>query len=407
MDVEETLEKAAVAVKDGWRRTKQIAAIKVFKTSTGTDDSAIEAQYDQVLQVERQILGVKQVTEAYLKSLVEMCWSAEQLATKFGDYMSEPGAVGAEPATQAASTWKEVQKGAQRSLEVQFTSKVLQPTASYLGEIEGIKKLHAEHQKKLLDFDYYKRKMAEMTARPPKESSKLTRNADKLRHSEAAYMNVRNELQARLGALLAEKWDFANAPLLQLLDFQQNFYGNLNTAVRPFAAFTYEGALLDAEQRQTARQTLRTEALADVVEPRPLSAFLPQSPAAGPPPAAPAGGYAAPAPPPTAPTASSPYGAYSMPPPAAGGGAAAPPPPAGRPPPPPGPPPGRPPLPPSTPRGEKMRAIGEYAATDARMISFAAGEVMYKEKDEGGWLFGSNSRGEQGYFPSSYVEPLP
>ena len=39
------------------------------------------------------------------------------------------------------------------------------------------------------------------------------------------------------------------------------------------------------------------------------------------------------------------------------------------------------------------------------MISVTVGEIIIKEKDEGGWFFGSNSRGEQGYFPSSYVEP--
>lgn len=36
---------------------------------------------------------------------------------------------------------------------------------------------------------------------------------------------------------------FDSHPQLQLLDFQTSFYGNLNTAVTPFAAHTYEGAL--------------------------------------------------------------------------------------------------------------------------------------------------------------------
>ena len=53
-----------------------------------------------------------------------------------------------------------------------------------------------------------------------------------------------------------------------------------------------------------------------------------------------------------------------------------------------------------------MRALTDYAASDPRMISFSTGEVMVKEKEEGGWFFGSNSRGEQGYFPGSYVEPM-
>ena len=53
-----------------------------------------------------------------------------------------------------------------------------------------------------------------------------------------------------------------------------------------------------------------------------------------------------------------------------------------------------------------MRALGDYTASDARMISFSAGEVMIKEKEEGGWFFGSNSRGQQGFFPGSYCEPV-
>ena len=55
-------------------------------------------------------------------------------------------------------------------LEVQFSAKVLSPIASYLGEIEGIKKLHDQRQKRLIDFDYYKRKVAEMVKTPPKDS---------------------------------------------------------------------------------------------------------------------------------------------------------------------------------------------------------------------------------------------
>lgn len=60
-----------------------------------------------------------------------------------------------------------------------------------------------------------------MLKAPPKDGAKLQRNAEKLATCEAAYMNVKNELEARMRALLTERWDFANAPLLQLLDFQR------------------------------------------------------------------------------------------------------------------------------------------------------------------------------------------
>ena len=141
-DFSDQMESAKDAAKDLMQRAKHFAAVKVFKASTDTaDDTELNTSFDKVLQVELQVKAIKTQTEAYLASLVEMCWSAEQLATKFGDYMCEPGAVGQDAAAQAAVTWKELQKGAQRSLEVQFTAKVLQPLAAYLGEIGGIKQL--------------------------------------------------------------------------------------------------------------------------------------------------------------------------------------------------------------------------------------------------------------------------
>ena len=418
------------AVKEGWRRAKQVAAVKVFK-ATSTDDPELDATYDRVLQVEIQISSIKQTVEAYLSSLVEMCWSAEQLASKLGDYMNEPGAVGQAPAQQAAEVWRQLQPGATRSLEVQFTSKVLKPIAAYLGEIEGIKKLHEQRQKRLMDYDYYKRKVGEMVRAPPKgDGSKLTRNAEKLAACEAAYMNVKNELSARMDALIAERWDFAQAPILQLLDFQHNFYTNINSAVTPFAAYTYEGALLDAETRFQSRRTLQTDSLTEPVAARPAAAFMggsgdaqppPQPPPGGPPPGG--GPYPPPGPPPGGGGPRPPPG---PPPPGAGGGPrpppGPPPPGSGGPRPPPGPPPpsgggGPPPQPPprppppagpppGVPSGLQMRALTDYAASDPRMISFSAGELMVKEKEEAGWFFGSNSQGQRGYFPASYVEAI-
>ena len=152
-DVKDKLDDAKEAVKEGWRRTKQIAAVRVFKTTVATNDGELGTLYEKVELVERQVKGISEQVQTYTASLVDMCWSAEQLAAKFGDYMTEPGAVGQEAAGKAAATWTELQKGAQRSLEVQLTSKVQQPLVAYLAEIEGIKSLYSDHQKKLLDYD--------------------------------------------------------------------------------------------------------------------------------------------------------------------------------------------------------------------------------------------------------------
>ena len=123
------------------------------------------------------------------------------------------------PLRPAASIVAAAQQFAKRVHKLKKEVKGWPVLGSLSEEIEGIKKLHDQRQKRLMDYDYYKRKVTEMNAKPPKDGSKLTRNAEKLAASEAAYLNAKNELVARMQALLDERWDFANAPLLQLLDF--------------------------------------------------------------------------------------------------------------------------------------------------------------------------------------------
>ena len=337
----------ADAVKEGWKRTKHLATVKVYKASTaGHDHAALEKLFHDVLGVERQMAEIKKSVEAYLRSLVDMCWSANQLATSFSDYLAAPqagSAVGQASSAEAATAWRELQRGATNSLEVQFTRKVLQPVADYLGEIEGIKQLHTAFNKATLDFDYYKRKVHEMQQKAAAKGggssadgqAKLLRNAEKLAAAEAAYENTRNELDARMRALLQERGDFANMPHLQLLDFQQNFYSNVSHAVMPFAAHTHEMALLDAEARFTSRATSSTAPLTEAIPQKPAAAYL--TPAAAPPPRAP-------------PRAAAAAGRTAPP-----GG----PPPSG--PPPPGPPPGRP----GAPEGRRRRRPPAAAARPA------------------------------------------
>ena len=114
-------------IKDGWRRTKQTAAVKVQgKGTTETHDPELEASYERVLQVLRQMEGVKNAMEScaaqfgaqfsrrailaqfsdasalrstrYLRSLVEMLDSVDGLTTKLSDYASEEGAPLLQPA---------------------------------------------------------------------------------------------------------------------------------------------------------------------------------------------------------------------------------------------------------------------------------------------------------------------
>ena len=217
-----------------------------------------------------------------------------------------------------------------------------------------------------------------------------------------------NELRARCAAMLSEKWDFIGAPFTQMLDFQQSFYGNLATAMAPLAPYSSEARLLDAEARCMARETLKTESLVAPV----TAAQAGQQRAMNVPQLMGPGGAPPPGPrPPSMPQQ------YALPPP---GGVPGPGPPPGPRPPgmpmpggpmaPPGPRP--PPVPAAAPPpgapagGQQLRALTAYEPADPRMIPMNAGEIMIKEKEEGGWFFGSNSRGQQGFFPGSYCEPV-
>eukprot|EP01125_Pyxidicula_operculata_P012445 TRINITY_DN4082_c0_g1_i1.p1 TRINITY_DN4082_c0_g1~~TRINITY_DN4082_c0_g1_i1.p1 ORF type:complete len:461 (-),score=154.50 TRINITY_DN4082_c0_g1_i1:91-1473(-) len=54
----------------------------------------------------------------------------------------------------------------------------------------------------------------------------------------------------------------------------------------------------------------------------------------------------------------------------------------------------------------ELITIYEYVATEDNELSFGEGEVIILlEKDESGWWRGRNSKGEEGVFPSNFVEP--
>ena len=45
-DIAESIADAKVAVKEGWRRTKQVAAVKIFKAAA-TDDPEVDAMFNK------------------------------------------------------------------------------------------------------------------------------------------------------------------------------------------------------------------------------------------------------------------------------------------------------------------------------------------------------------------------
>ena len=78
-DIGETISDVKNMVKDGWRRTKQQAAVKLNMASATQTDHELDGAFQQVQQLDKQIKQLKTHVEGYLKSLVEMCYSGEQL----------------------------------------------------------------------------------------------------------------------------------------------------------------------------------------------------------------------------------------------------------------------------------------------------------------------------------------
>jgi len=54
-------------------------------------------------------------------------------------------------------------------------------------------------------------------------------------------------------------------------------------------------------------------------------------------------------------------------------------------------------------RGRRGKAIFEMAAMSANELSLKEGDILFIESEADGWYFGSNTRGERGMFPSSFV----
>ena len=131
-DAEGSEETMQDKVKEGWRRTKQQAAAKVFKTASVTQDPELDSKVQQMLQVEMQFVEVKKAMEAYMSALVEMLWAGEQVTQRLCDYTSEDSCPLLPASQHASRVWHDLQAGARRSLEQQFQQKALTPVHAYL-----------------------------------------------------------------------------------------------------------------------------------------------------------------------------------------------------------------------------------------------------------------------------------
>ena len=409
--------------------------------------------------------------------------SVDGLSTKLSDYASEEGAPLLQPAQHANRVWTEVEKGASRALENQYTQKVLTPVVNYIGELEGLKKLYEARHKKQMDFDYYRRKVQEMQvtirrailaqfrralrhaiptdagSRPPTAGEAAARRVEAAsqrgeaqrerggvhHHVERAARALRGDAlrevglhrravhpDARLPAVLLWQPGDGDGTARAVLErgaaarrrgavhgarnAKDRIPGRAGDGGAGGAAAGDERAAADGAGRRAAagRGRRRAAAVCAAAAGRRPGRGRREAAAAG---DADAGGPMAP---------------RARPPPVPGMGGGPPPVPGGRgrrrcgdPRPPPVPGAGGPMAPPgprrrraaaaavpaAAPRrapagGQQLRALTAYEPADPRMIPMNAGEIMIKEKEEGGWFFGSNSRGQQGFFPGSYCEPV-
>lgn len=53
----------------------------------------------------------------------------------------------------------------------------------------------------------------------------------------------------------------------------------------------------------------------------------------------------------------------------------------------------------AAPAGDRYKALTDYAPGDPRMLALKKGDLLTKEREEDGWFFGANDRGQSGYFP--------
>jgi len=53
-----------------------------------------------------------------------------------------------------------------------------------------------------------------------------------------------------------------------------------------------------------------------------------------------------------------------------------------------------------------FQALYDYDAEDETELTIKEGEILHVISETDGWYFGSNAQGQQGNFPSNFVEPL-
>jgi hypothetical protein len=58
---------------------------------------------------------------------------------------------------------------------------------------------------------------------------------------------------------------------------------------------------------------------------------------------------------------------------------------------------------PAQPTRRRCRAIFEMAALNQNELALREGDILFIESEADGWYFGTNTRGERGMFPGSFV----
>ncbi|KAG8467942.1 hypothetical protein KFE25_006994 [Diacronema lutheri] len=432
-------------LKDGWRRTKQTTKVKLGKADETHDDE----DYDQlVVQCKEHHALAKKVHAsivAHVSALKLATSSGAALAHELNELYSDVSAEHRPAVVANTQAWQEAGALSIRQLEQVVDDAVLEPLKAHLAEFDKVADLWEHRRKRRQDFDYYRGKTTELEKKRGEKNmdEKISRNAFKLEQSRQIFLALTEEVRARMRELMSERFAFYGGPLTQVLAMQRNYFGGVFTAFAPFAKWTSEQALASAKNAMDARPSRRRAMLTveqivagemgadagqdkgwaaeDDHQANPPVVSMEELHAQRAPTAAATQPAAAPAPSAFATPEADPWGQSELQQHAQ---------------------PAAQPQPvvdllggssdpfaapaqqqqqqpqqqqPSAPvdlfgaapvAGEKYKALTDYAPGDPRMLALKKGDLLTKEKEEDGWFFGSNDRGQSGYFPPNYCKKV-
>ncbi|KAJ1623797.1 hypothetical protein T492DRAFT_1052197 [Pavlovales sp. CCMP2436] len=254
---------ALSSLKDGWRRTKQVAKVKLGKADETHDDEDFDQLVVQCKDHHALLKKVNLTIAAHVTALKQATSSGNALATELNELYSDSGAEHRPTVIANSRGWHDAGVVAVAQLDTSFEIKVVEPLVSMVIEFDTVAKMWEERRKRRQDFDYYRGKTSEMEKKRGEKNmdEKIMRNEQKLEQTGQLFRALTDETRTRMRELISERFAFYGGPLTQLMAIERGYHAGVAKALEPLSQWTSDAALDSAQNVMAARPSRRRPTL--------------------------------------------------------------------------------------------------------------------------------------------------